>query len=261
MHDTAAVAAPTAVIAEDEALLRQALREALAREWPELQVLAECENGAEALEAIAEHRPDVVFLDIRMPGLTGIEVAGAVPEVSAGTRIVFVTAFEQHALEAFDRGAIDYLLKPLQPERLARTVERLKANQGLDAATVAARVRTLPPAPRAATDDAPLRWLTASSGRETRLVAVEDVLYFRSDSKYTSVVTADGEALLRASLRDLLHRLDATVFKQVHRSIVVNLRHVLSITRDDSGRGQIRLKSRAETLPVSVAFMALFKTM
>lgn len=259
MAETPTRAAPTAILAEDEPLLRQALREALAREWPELQVLAECENGAEAIDAIAEHRPDVAFLDIRMPGLTGIEVASAVPEISAATRIVFVTAFEQHALEAFDRGAIDYLLKPLQPARLARTVARLKENQGLDATAVAARVRSLPPP--AVESEEPLRWLTASSGRETRLIAIEDVVYFRSDSKYTSVVTAEGEALLRASLRDLLHRLDRGSFKQVHRSIVVNLRCVLSITRDESGRGQIRLKSRTETLPVSVAFMALFKTM
>lgn len=259
MGETPTRAAPTAILAEDEPLLRQALREALAREWPELQVLAECENGAEAIDAIAEHRPDVAFLDIRMPGLTGIEVASAVPEISAATRIVFVTAFEQHALEAFDRGAIDYLLKPLQPARLARTVARLKENQGLDATAVAARVRSLPPP--AVESEEPLRWLTASSGRETRLIAIEDVVYFRSDSKYTSVVTAEGEALLRASLRDLLHRLDRGSFKQVHRSIVVNLRCVLSITRDESGRGQIRLKSRTETLPVSVAFMALFKTM
>jgi DNA-binding LytR/AlgR family response regulator len=250
----------TAILAEDEALLRQNLREALAREWPSLRVLAECENGAEALEAIAEHQPDVAFLDIRMPGLTGIEVASAVPEISARTRIVFVTAFEQHALEAFDRGAIDYLLKPLQPERLARTIERLKTRAGLDAAVVVERVRGLsPPAPVESTE--PLRWITASSGRETRLIAVDDVIYFRSDSKYTSVITADGEALLRASLRDLLHRLDPASFKQIHRSVVVNLRCVLSVVRDDSGRGAMRLKSRDETLPVSAAFMALFKTM
>ena len=260
MAEFAFPAAPTAVIAEDEPLLRQALREARATAWPELQVLAECENGAEAIDAIAEHRPDVAFLDIRMPGLTGLDVAAAVPEISAATRIVFVTAFEQHALEAFDRGAIDYLLKPLQPARLARTIARLKEGPGLDAATVAARVRALPPPPVVESEE-PLRWLTASSGRETRLIAIEDVVYFRSDSKYTSVVTAEGEALLRASLRELLHRLDRGSFKQVHRSIVVNLRSVLSITRDESGRGQIRLKSRPETLPVSVAFMALFKTM
>lgn len=250
----------TAVIAEDEALLRQALRDALASTWPELKVLAECENGAEAVEAIAEHQPDIAFLDIRMPGLSGLDVAGAVPEISAGTRIVFVTAFEQHAIEAFERGAIDYLLKPLQPERLARTVERLKARSGLEAAAVATQVRRLPPPP-AAEEAEPLRWLTASNGRETRLIAIEDVIYFRSDSKYTSVITADGEALLRASLRDLLHRLDRASFKQIHRSVVVNLRCVLSVVRDDGGRGLMRLKSRPETLPVSPAFMALFKTM
>lgn len=253
----------TAVVAEDEALLRQALVDQLHATWPHLQVLAECEDGASALEALAEHQPDVAFLDIRMPGLTGLEVAAALAEASPRTQVVFVTAYDQYAIDAFEHGAIDYLLKPIEPERLAATVQRLQARGDTgDAEALAALVAklgtVLPPRQDA---PPPLTWLTASAGRETRLVLVDDVAYFRADSKYTTVVTAEGEALLRTPIRDLLAALDPTVFKQVHRSTIVNLRAIAGVTRDDTGRGILRLKSRPETLVVSQPFMALFRNM
>ena len=254
-------AAWTCVVAEDEALLRRSLLEQLQRAWPGLRVVAECEDGASALEEIAAQRPDVAFLDIRMPGLGGLEVAAAAAEASPGTRIVFVTAYDQYAIDAFERGAIDYLLKPIAPERLDATVQRLQARGGSDAVALAALLERIgPPRPRA---DAPppLTWITASAGRETRLVLVEDVAYFRADNKYTTVVTAEGEALLRTPIRELLERLDPTMFKQIHRSTIVNLKAIAGIVRDDSGRGTVRLKSRPETLAVSQTFMPLFRHM
>ncbi|MGV8941078.1 MAG: LytR/AlgR family response regulator transcription factor [Lysobacter sp.] len=252
----------TCIIAEDEALLRQALVDRLGIAWPELRIVAECEDGASALEALAEHRPDVAFLDIRMPGLTGLEVAGAAAEVSPATQIVFVTAYDQYAMDAFERGAIDYLLKPIKHERLAATVQRLQARSGNnDAAALAALLERLAPVTRAIDAPEPLTWITASAGHETRLILVDDVAYFRADNKYTTVMTAEGEALLRTPIKDLLTVLDATTFKQIHRSTIVNLRAIAGIVRDDSGRGTVRLKTRPETLAVSAPFMTLFRHM
>jgi DNA-binding LytR/AlgR family response regulator len=254
--------ARTCIVAEDETLLRHALVAQLQRAWPSLRIVAECEDGASAVEALAEHRPDVAFLDIRMPGLTGLEVAALAADTSPRTRIVFVTAYDQYAIDAFERGAIDYLLKPVKPERLEATVARLQAQDtSQDAASLAALLEKLGALPRQAGAVEPLTWLTASSGRETRLILVDDVAYFQADHKYTTVVTADGEALLRTSLRELLPRLDPAHFKQIHRSTIVNLKAVAGIVRDDSGRGSVRLKQRPETLAVSLPFMALFKHM
>ena len=252
----------TCVVAEDEALLRHALVAELRRAWPALQVVAECEDGASALEALAEHQPDVAFLDIRMPGLTGLEVAAAAADASPGTQIVFVTAYDQYAIDAFERGAIDYLLKPVKPDRLDATVARLQArDMQQDAASLAALLSKFGALPKPAGAPEPLTWLTASAGRETRLILVEDVAYFQADHKYTTVVTADGEALLRTSLRELLPRLDGNTFKQIHRGTIVNLKAIAGIVRDDTGRGTVRLKQRPETLTVSQPFMALFKHM
>ena len=252
----------TCVIAEDEALLRQALLDQLAQAWPQLQVLAACEDGASALEAIAEHQPSVAFLDIRMPGLSGLDVAAAATQVSPRTQVVFVTAYDQYAVDAFERGAIDYLLKPISPDRMAATVQRLQARaERPDADALAALLermgRNLP------RDDGPepLTWITASAGRETRLILIDDVAYFRADNKYTTVVTADGEALLRTPIRELLARLDANTFRQIHRSTIVNIKAIAGIVRDDTGRGTVRLKSRPETLAVSAPYMALFRQM
>jgi len=258
----------TCVIAEDEQLFRDALLQLLRQEWPALTIVAACEDGGAALEAIGEHRPDVAFLDIRMPGLTGLEVAAAAAEASPATQIVFVTAYDQYAVQAFERGAVDYLLKPIARERLVATIARLReragtaGTAGAHGATLAALVKELGaalPTPKAA--EAPLVWLTASAGKETRLIMVDDVAYFRSDHKYTTVMTEQGEALLRTPLHELLAKLDPTHFKQIHRSTIVNLRMVAGVVRDDSGRGTMRIKGRPETLPVSLKFMPLFRNM
>ena len=261
---------PSCVIAEDEILLRDALQQMLAEAWPELQVAAACDDGGSALEAIAQHQPDVAFLDIRMPGLTGLEVAAALAGASPRTQVVFVTAYDQYAIDAFDKGAVDYLLKPIQPERLAQTVARVKARLeasgaggGADNAALSAMLEKLTASlPRKLASDAePLTWLTASTGNATRLIQVEDVLYFRADHKYTTVMTAAGEALLRKPIKELLDVLDPAVFKQIHRSTVVNLRAIETVTRDETGRGLLKLKARPELLTVSQPFMHLFRAM
>jgi DNA-binding LytR/AlgR family response regulator len=206
----------------------------------------------------------VAFLDIRMPGLSGLEVAAALAECSPRTQVVFVTAYDQYAIDAFERGAVDYLQKPVAPERLAATVRRLKARAagaGPDAAALAAMLRQLGGARMDEGRPPPLVWLTASAGSETRLIMVDDIAYFQSDSKYTVVMTAEGEALLRKPIRELIELLDPAIFKQIHRSTIVNLKAIASIARDEMGRGVVRLKTRPETLAVSQPFMALFRNM
>lgn len=254
---------PRCIVAEDEKLLAAALQRELAIAWPELDVLEVAEDGGAALEAIASHRPEVAFLDIRMPGLTGMEVAAAAAEASPDTLVVFITAYDQYAVDAFERGAVDYLLKPVMPDRLAQTVARLRGRLA-DAARHVQRTA------RVARDigmhfdrpaDEPLTWLTASTGRATRLILVEDVIYFRADNKYTLVATAEGDALLTRPIRDLLRQLDPKIFRQIHRSTIVNLRQVASVEREDTGKGCLRLRGRPETLSVSQPFMAIFRAM
>jgi DNA-binding LytR/AlgR family response regulator len=254
-----------AVIAEDEALLREALSNALATAWPELEIVAVCEDGGSALDAIEELQPDVAFLDIRMPGLTGMEVAAGAIEASPKTRIVFVTAYDQYAIDAFEKGAVDYLLKPVTPDRLSKTIERIRARLATGESTDALAPlleKLMGAMPKAAsTNGQPLVWLTASAGNATRLIQVDDVQYFRADNKYTVVVTAAGESVLRKPIRELLAVLDPNTFKQVHRATIVNLKAIDSIVRDDTGRGTIKLKQRPETLAVSQPFMAQFRSM
>ncbi|HXD37953.1 MAG TPA: LytTR family DNA-binding domain-containing protein, partial [Rhodanobacter sp.] len=202
--------------------------------------------------------------DIRMPGLTGLEVATAAAEACPATQVVFVTAYDQYAIDAFERGAIDYLLKPIAPERLAATVERVQSRAAAgqsDAESLAALVRQIGTRLSPSRREPPLSWVTASTGRETRLVLLDDVAYFRADNKYTTVVTAEGEALLRTPIRELLEVLDPTVFKQIHRGTVVNMKAIAGVTRDDTGRGTVRLRERPETLSVSAPFMTLFRNM
>jgi DNA-binding LytR/AlgR family response regulator len=255
---------PRAVVAEDEALLRDELLSLLRAAWPELEVVSACGDGGTALEAIETHRPEVAFLDIRMPGLTGLEVASAAADVSPSTHVVFVTAYNQYAIDAFERGAVDYLLKPIAPDRLEATVRRLKeriasgAQAGAELVAIIDRLRT---GLGAENRRAPLDWITASSGKETRLILVDDVAYFKTDDKYTTVVTAAGEALIRKPLRELLEVLDPATFKQIHRSTIVNMKAVEAITRDENGRGTMRLRNRPETLAISLTYMPLFRNM
>ena len=252
------------VIAEDERLFRDALIDLLRQEWPDLNVLAACEDGGAALEAIGEHQPDIVFLDIRMPGLTGIEVATAMAEASPKTQIVFVTAYNQYAIDAFDKGAVDYLLKPIVRERLVSTIARLKARASggaPDAEALAALLKVLGSTVPKAPSEPPLVWLTASSGKETRLIMVDDVAYFQSDNKYTVVMTAQGESLVRIPLRELLDKLDPNHFKQIHRATIVNVDAIAGVRRGLKDQGELSLKDRRETLVVSRAFTHLFKQM
>lgn len=255
---------PRCVVAEDEALLRHDLLANLARAWPELEVIAACEDGGSALEAIEGNRPEVAFLDIRMPGLTGLEVAAAAAAASPGTQVVFVTAYNQYAIDAFDRGAVDYLLKPIDPGRLDATVARLKTRIAAGPAapaSLAAIIEELRINLPARPSTPALAWITATVGKETRLILVDDVAYFKADDKYTVVVTAEGEALIRKPIRELLDALDPGAFKQVHRSTIVNMKAIAGVTRDDAGRGTLRLKNRDETLAVSLTYMPLFRGM
>jgi DNA-binding LytR/AlgR family response regulator len=248
------------IVAEDESLLRAELCTLLGQLWPELVIAAQADDGGAALEEIAAHRPDVAFLDIRMPGLTGIEVAAAARESSPNTEIVFVTAYDKHAVEAFKHGAIDYLLKPVTQERLAETIARIKARIASGTAPRHADSATLEEAIRHATNE-PLTWITASSGKETRLVMVDEVLYFQSDNKYTVVMTAEGESLIRKPIRELLAELNPAQFRQIHRSTIVNFKAIQSVTRDEFGKGILKLKRRPETLTVSQPYMTLFRNM
>lgn len=230
---------PTAILADDEPFMRAALRERLAQLWPELRLLQECEDGIEALQAIQRLRPQLAFLDIRMPGLTGLQVADALQNVD--TRVVFVTAYDAHAVEAFEAQAVDYVLKPVELPRLAKTVARLRAALASSAG---------------AADD----WLQVAVGSQVRLLHVDDVQYFESDSKYTRVVAPDCDGLIRLSLKELLERLDPSRFMQVHRSIVVNRRHVHGVHRVDEAL-ELEIKGRTERLRVSAPHHHLFKAL
>ena len=246
----------TAIIADDEARLAEYLKERLAVLWPELVIAGVAGNGPEAQALLDAEAPDIAFLDIRMPGLSGLDVARG---ASRDVRIVFVTAFDQYALAAFERAAVDYLLKPVSDERLAETVARLKAQATPppgDIGTVLAAIAQLAPG-----GPQKLAWIRASRGSEVQLIDVEDVCYFQANDKYTSVFTADGESLIRTPLKELAGQLDPQRFWQVHRGTIVNVRHIATTTRDLAGRITLRLKRRPEPLAVSRAYMHLFKQM
>jgi DNA-binding LytR/AlgR family response regulator len=249
----------TALIADDEEAPREQLLAALRQAWPELKVLAAAANGADAWDAFLEHEPEVCFLDIRMPGLSGIDVAR---RIGARAQVVFATAYGDHALAAFDAGAVDYLLKPVEPERLAQTVARLRARLASSAAlavpapALQALLEQLA-APLHRTP--PLAVLQASVGREVRLIRCDEVIYFESDARYTRIVFDGGDALIRTPLKELLGQLDEQLFWQVHRSVIVNHRHIASAVRVDEGHMQLTLRGRSEKLPVSRHFQGLFK--
>jgi len=256
--------APTALIADDEPLLREALASQLAREWPELEVVAQARNGREAIRLFEDRLPDVCFLDVRMPGVSGVEVAH---HIGRRAHLVFVTAYDRYAVQAFAQGALDYLVKPVEARRLAETVtrlrERLRAAQ--PASDNEAALRWLAAQLRGDARPTPLRWIRAQAGATLRLIPVENVDYLRSDAKYTRLAWRDDagapqEALVRTALKDLLAQLDPGQFVQVHRSVVVNLRAILHVTRGDES-AEIHLKARREVLPVSRSYLHLFRQM
>jgi DNA-binding LytR/AlgR family response regulator len=246
----------TALIAEDEPLLREELAEHLSALWPELDVVARVGDGIAALRQLTELAPDVLLLDIRMPGMSGLEVAR-----QAGRRchVVFVTAFDQHAVAAFEQGAVDYVLKPVSLPRLATTVARLKervTQPPADLSDLIARLQR-----QAIEGRAYLRWVNASVGTAIRLITVEEICYFRADRKYTLVATPGAESLIRKTIRELQGELDPTMFWQVHRATLVNVHAIAGVTRDVRGYLQVRLKQRPELLPVSETYAHLFRQM
>ena len=264
-----------ALIADDERLMREQLRARLAEVWPELEIVAEAKNGLEAVELTETHHPDLVFLDIRMPGMTGVEAARAIAQLPTddesgwcGCEIVFITAYDQYAIEAFEQGVVDYVLKPAERERLSVTVERIKKRLSRDTAgghdepppVMQQLLQKL--ASRMDPAKAPtLRWIQATVGQNIQMIPVEEVLFFISDEKYTRVQTATLEALIRKPIKELIEELDANVFWQIHRSTLVNTRFIAGVSRDMRGRQLVSVKGHPEKLEVSRSFTGLFKGM
>jgi DNA-binding LytR/AlgR family response regulator len=257
-------ARPTALIADDEPLLRASLKRLLLQAWPELAVIAEARNGREAVEKFESLSPDICFLDVHMPGLSGVEAARF---IGRRAQLVFVTAFDRYAVQAFESGALDYLVKPVEPERLADTVsrlkERLRAGQVPDADALMAQ---LAERLQKGSTPATLRWIRASVGQTVRMIAVEEIDYLRSDSKYTRIAWRGdegkpAEALVRTPLKELLAQLDAAQFAQVHRAVVVNMNAISHVVRGDNETASIHLRGRDDVLPVSRNYLHLFKQM
>ncbi|MGH8795698.1 MAG: LytR/AlgR family response regulator transcription factor [Caldimonas sp.] len=277
--------APRALIADDERLLREQLRARLAEVWPELEIVAEAKNGLEAVQLTEQHHPDLVFLDIRMPGMTGVEAARAIAQLPVdepgaddddsdaaaggwrGCEVVFITAYDQYAIEAFEQGVVDYVLKPAERERLQVTVERIRkrlAQRRSDDGPAATGMQQL--LQKLATQMNPasaprLRWIQATVGQSIQMIPIEEVLFFISDEKYTRVQTTTVEALIRKPIKELVEELDAEVFWQIHRSTLVNTRHIANVTRDLRGRQLVGIKGRPEKLEVSRSYAGLFKGM
>jgi DNA-binding LytR/AlgR family response regulator len=255
-----------AVIADDERLMREQLRSRLAEVWPELEVVAEARNGREAVDAVAEHRPDLVFLDIRMPGMTGVEAAREIGDVC---HVVFITAYSEYAVEAFEQGAVDYVLKPADSERLALTVARLKKRLGAKPADLGNLLEKLAArldVPVAGADPAQsksryLQWIQASMGQQIRMIPVAEVLFFTSDEKYTRVQTDTYEALIRKPIKELVEELDPEQFWQIHRATIVNVKAIAGISRDLRGRQLVQLRNYPQKLEVSRNYTHLFKQM
>lgn len=263
----------TALIADDEPLLRDSLARGLAQAWPGLQLVGQARNGRETVELFERLLPDIVFLDVHMPGLNGVEAAR---QIARRAQLVFVTAYEQYAVQAFEQGALDYLVKPVEPARLADTVGRLqerlaqgRSAGGLDAAVEAALARlteqlrggAAPAATLRPAQPVYLQWLRASVGSTLKLIPVEQIIFMRSDEKYTLVVWNEGEALIRTPIRELIEQLDPQGFVQVHRSVVVNLRAISHVMRGPNETADLHLRGRPEVLPVSRSYLHLFRQM
>ncbi|MBI5717947.1 MAG: response regulator transcription factor [Burkholderiales bacterium] len=286
--------APRAVLADDERLMREQLRARLAEVWPELEIVAEAKNGVEAVQLVEKHRPDIVFLDIRMPGLTGVEAARQIAQMAPPERgadgteraddgdggdddpllpeVVFITAYDQYAVEAFEQGVADYVLKPAERERLQLTVARIKKRlaaraQGLpapaDAASVVPLQQLLHDLASRMSGKAPqyLEWIQANVGQNIQMIAVDEVLFFISDEKYTRVQTPQVEALIRKPIKELVDELDPRRFWQIHRSTLVNVNAIAGVSRDFRGRQIVAIRGHGEKLEVSRSYTGLFKGM
>ena len=274
----AAAQAPRALIADDERLMREQLRARLAEVWPELEIVGEARNGVEAVELTAQLHPDLVFLDIRMPGMTGVDAARNIAQLPTedawpGCEIVFITAYDQYAVEAFEQGVVDYVLKPAERARLQVTVDRIKRRLAQRAESNGGGAANLAPAAleellgklasRINPDAAPnrLKWIQATVGQSIQMIPVEDVLFFISDEKYTRVQTAQIEALIRKPIKELVEELDMNLFWQIHRSTLVNTKAISGVTRDLRGRQLVSVKGHPEKLEVSRSYAGLFKGM
>lgn len=256
---------PTALLADDEPLLRDALERMLAQAWPELEVVAQARNGREAIDKFEAQQPDICFLDVHMPGVTGVEAAS---HIGRRAHLVFVTAYDQYAVQAFSQGVLDYLVKPVEAQRLAETVARLR--ERLSAAQPALNTETLlqqlATSLQRATAPAPLRWVRASVGQTVRLIPVEDIDFLRSEEKCTLVAWRDDagqprDAVIRTPLKELIVQLDSSQFVQVHRSVVVNLNAISHVTRGANETADIHVKGRNDVLPVSRSYLHLFRQM
>ncbi len=266
------------VLADDERLMREQLRARLAEVWPELQIVAEARNGAEAVAQVQEHRPDVVFLDIRMPQMSGVEAARHIAQLPGTVssndeeerlpEVVFITAYDQYAVEAFEQGAVDYLLKPAQPERLALTVQRLRqrlasrgSSQEIFAAPLQQVLHRLSSRLNPSNRSAPLTTLQAQVGNAIQMIGVDEVLFFISDEKYTRVQTASREAFIRKPIKELVDQLDPAQFWQIHRSTLVHVQAIERVERDFRGRQVVHIKGHPQKLEVSRSYAGLFKGM
>jgi len=247
---------PTAIVAEDEPLLREEIVELLRKLWPELEIVAATDDGLDALRCIETHQPSVAFLDIQMPGMTGLDVA---KHVAGRSHVAFITAYDQYAIAAFDQGAVDYVMKPVSVARLATTVQRLKERIGSAPADLSNLLADL--ARRKAENRTYLRWVNASVGATIKLITVEEICYFRADTKYTLVATAGSESLIRKPIKELVDELDPNLFWQIHRSTLVNVNAIAGVSRDLRGHLQVKLKQRAESLAVSEGYNHLFRQM
>jgi len=250
---------PRAIIADDERLMRDQLRGRLAVAWPELQIVAEARSGDEALTLFERERPELAFLDIRMPAPNGLEVAR---QIAGLCHVVFVTAYDAHAVEAFERGAVDYLLKPVDPDRLTVTVSRLKQRVHApppDLDRLAALLASISREDNSTA--ARLRWIQATVGNQLRIIAIDEILFFQATDKYTRVVIRDGEALIRKPLKDLIEEIDPDQFWQIHRSTIVNMRAVANVSRDIQGRLNVSIRDHPERLEVSRGYAHLFKSL